>query len=50
MSPVAFKHHRHKVIDAYDLVKAKMNGSTEPALTKSTPSMIKGLRDFKMDF
>jgi len=50
MSPVAFKHHRHKVIDAYDLIKAKMNGSTEPALTKSTPSMIKGLRDFKMDF
>ena len=44
MSPLAFKQHRHKVIDAYDLVKAKMNDSlTSPALTKSPPSMKVGL-------
>ena len=42
-SPVAFKYSRRKVIDAYEKVKAKMNGSpkVEPALTISSPSMAK---------
>lgn len=40
MSPVGFRYSRRKVIDAYELVKAKMNGSLrEPALTNSSPSM-----------
>ncbi len=39
MSPVEFRYSRRKVIDAYESVKAKMNGSIEPALTNSTPSM-----------
>jgi len=41
MSPIAFKYSRRKIIDAYEKVKAKMNGSpdVEPALTFSSPSM-----------
>jgi len=41
MSPEGFKNSRRKVIDAYEKVKAKMNGSpiVEPALTFSPPSM-----------
>lgn len=39
MSPVGFRYSRRKIIDAYESVKAKMNGSKEPALTDSTPSM-----------
>lgn len=40
MSPIGFKNSRRKVIDAYEKVKAKMNGSpyVEPALTYSSPS------------
>jgi putative transposase len=38
-SPVGFKYSRRKVIDAYESVKAKMNGSIEPALTESPPSI-----------
>jgi putative transposase len=44
-SPVAFKYARHKIIDAYEKVKAKMNGSLpSPALTYSPPSMVERLR------
>lgn len=44
-SPVAFKYTRHKVIEAYEKVKAKMNGSMlSPALTFSPPSMTERLR------
>jgi len=41
ISPIAFKYSRSKIIDAYEKVKAKMNGSpfVEPALTISSPSM-----------
>lgn len=39
MSPVGFRYSRRKVIDAYESVKAKMNGSKEPALTDSTSSI-----------
>lgn len=39
MSPVGFRYSRRKVIDAYESVKAKMNGSKEPALTDATSSM-----------
>lgn len=41
MTPIAFKYSRRKIIDAYEKVKAKMNGSpiVEPALTLSPPSM-----------
>ena len=40
MGPVKFKNSRRKVIDAYESVKAKLNGSfQEPALTDSPPSM-----------
>jgi putative transposase len=38
-SPVGFKYSRCIVIDAYESVKAKMNGSIEPALTESPPSI-----------
>lgn len=40
MTPVGFEISRRKVIEAYELVKAKMNGSpaVEPALTNSPPS------------
>jgi hypothetical protein len=38
-SPIGFRYLRRKVIDAYESVKAKMNGSIEPALTESTPSI-----------
>lgn len=37
--PVSFRYSRRKVIDAYESVKAKINGSTEPALTDSTSSI-----------
>ena len=41
ISPIAFKYSRRKIIDAYQKVKAKMNGSpiVEPALTFFPPSM-----------
>jgi putative transposase len=39
MSPVGFRYSRRKVIDAYESVKAEMNGSQEPALTNSEASM-----------
>ena len=49
-SPMKFKQSRHKEIDAYEKVKTKMNGSFQsPALTISSPSMMKGLRDVKME-
>jgi len=38
-SPIGFRYSRRKVIDAYESVKAKMNGSIEPALTESPPSI-----------
>lgn len=50
MSPIGFKQHRRKVIDAYNLVKAKMNASSEPALTKSKPSMDRRLSVVQMNF
>ena len=47
MTPIEFKYSRRKVIDAYDKVKAKMNGDLlSPALTISTPSMGWSLRDY----
>jgi putative transposase len=44
-SPIQFKLSRSKVIEAYEKVKAKMNGSDEPALTISSPSICWSLRD-----
>lgn len=56
MTPIAFKYSRSKIIDAYEKVKAKMNGSAklqgtpyEPALTLSTPSMAVSLTNIKME-
>jgi len=48
MSPEGFKNSRRKVIDAYEKVKAKMNGSpiVEPALTFSPPSMCWTLSEY----
>ncbi len=37
-TPIAFRNSRRKVIEAYQSVKAKMNGSIEPALTDCPPS------------
>lgn len=48
MSPVAFKNARHKIIEAYEEVKAKINGSlTSPALTSSSPSSINRCEHFE---
>jgi len=39
MSPVGFENSRRKVIDAYEIVKVKINDSDESTLTISTPSI-----------
>ena len=39
MSPIGFKNSRRKVIDAYEIVKVKMNDSYESTLTISSPSI-----------
>jgi len=51
MSPLAFKYSRCKIIDAYEKVKAKINGSlfSEPALTYSPPSIARRLSNIKME-
>lgn len=49
MSPIMFKYSRGKIIDAYDSVKAKLNGSTEPALTESSPSNGWPLHEYLME-
>lgn len=38
-TPELFKYSRRKIIDAYELVKAKMDDSIESALTSSSPSI-----------
>lgn len=49
MSPIMFKYSRSKIIDAYDSVKAKLNGSDEPALTESSSSMGWPLHEYLME-
>lgn len=48
-SPMEFKYSRRKAIEAYETVKAKMNGSSEPALTISTPSINAPLSEYLID-
>ena len=51
MSPITFTYARRKIIDAYDKVKAKMNGSLlSPALTLSLASMPGRLSDDEMKY
>lgn len=51
MSPITFAYSRRKVIDAYDKVKAKVNGDLQsPALTISPSSMPRQLSDYKMKY
>jgi len=45
-SPMEFKYSRRKAIEAYETVKAKMNGSIEPALTVSPPSKMAPLCEY----
>ncbi len=45
-SPMEFKYSRRKAIEAYETLKARMNGSEEPALTVSPPSMLATLREY----
>ena len=48
MSPIEFKYARHKIIEAYKEVKAKMNGSfRSPALTSFQPSMVENCEQFE---
>jgi len=50
MSPIRFKYSRSKIIDAYEKVKAKMNGSLQsPALTLSPPSMAGRYMNIQME-
>ena len=46
MTPWGFKYSRHKVIAAYEKVKAKLNDSKESALTFSPPSMVERLHKY----
>jgi len=49
MSPIGFKNSRRKVIDAYDIVKVKMNDSHESTLTISPPSIGRQLCELSME-
>jgi len=49
MSPRGFKNSRRKVIDAYDIVKVKMNDSYESTLTISPPSIGRKLCELSME-
>lgn len=44
--PIGFKYTRRKIIESYDTVKAKMNGSIEPALTVSPLSKSLTLHEY----
>jgi hypothetical protein len=56
MTPMRFKYSRRKIIDAFEKVKAKMNGlesdslvNDKPALTFSSPSMARRLTNISME-
>lgn len=49
MSPVGFANSRRKVIDAYGIVKVKMNDSKESTLTISPPSIGQKLTEFQIE-
>lgn len=56
MTPMTFKYSRRKIIDAFEKVKAKMNGlesgsevNDKPALTFSSPSMARRLTNISME-
>lgn len=49
LTPLGFKYSRHKVIAAYEKVKAKMNDSIESALTFSPPAMVGGLHKYSKE-
>jgi len=49
MSPIGFKNSRRKVIDAYEIVKVKMNDSIESTLTISSPSIGRQLCELSME-
>jgi len=49
MSPMGFANSRRKVIDAYEIVKVKMNDSAESTLTISPPSNGRQLCEFSME-
>ena len=50
MSPIGFENSRSKVIDAYEKVKAKLNGSLKsPALTISSSSIGCSLSEYSKE-
>ena len=56
MTPMTFKYSRRKSFDAFEKVKAKMNGlpsdseeNNKPALTFSPPSMARRLANISIE-